>query len=118
MDIENKIEEVEGKIIEHSLAYEIMLELKTTIRRQYIILFTVICLWAATIGGFMWYQSLWDYSSTSTYEANGIYALIDSNGNIVAQDVTKEQLDAFREWWELNGNSKENGNQNQDAQKR
>lgn len=53
---------------------------------------------------------LWNqYDTVSSYEANGIYAIIDSDGNILAQDITQEQLDAFKDWWEING--KRQGNE-------
>lgn len=58
--------------------------------------FVTNCIWI-----WLWNQ----YDTVSSYEANGIYAIIDSDGNILAQDVTQEQLDAFTEWWELNGDS-------------
>lgn len=58
------------------------------------ILFLTNCAWML-----LWNQ----YDTMSSYEANGIYALIDSNGNILAQDITQEQLDAFKDWWEING---------------
>ena len=109
--VQKAIDEVTEKVEERSLAMEILVELRTNCKRWFAAFMIVLFLWAATIIGFLWYQSLWDYTTTSTYEANGIYALIDSNGNILAQDVSQEQLDAFAEWWNANGNSQTDNNQ-------
>lgn len=58
------------------------------------------------IGGFLWYLNQYDFSSTETINAtaNGVYALIDSEGNVIAQDLTAEEIQEV-----LNGQSNENG---------
>lgn len=112
MESIKKTEPTREQCTERSLASEVLQELKLGCKRLWIALLIVVILWAVTIVGFVWYQSQWDYSTTSTYEANGIYALIDSSGNIIAQDVTQEQMDAFTKWWEVNGDSQKNDNTN------
>ena len=107
---EKSTERIEGEIEGINFATEILRQLKDTIRRQWIMLIIVLCLWATTIGAFLLYLNQYDYSTS--YEATGVYALIDSNGNIVAQDVTDEQLKAFTEWWDINGDSQENNDEN------
>lgn len=56
-----------------------------------------------TIGGFIFFLLQFNFESSN--EANGIYAQIDANGNIISQDVSPEQWEAFTKWWEINGNS-------------
>lgn len=55
-----------------------------------------------TIAGFLWYLNQYDFSGTSsTYnDADGVYALIDSEGNVISADLTKEELEMI-----MNGNS-------------
>lgn len=51
------------------------------------------------IGGFLWYLNQYDFSSTQTVEqtAEGVYALIDSEGNTIAWDITPEELEGILE---------------------
>ena len=53
----------------------------------------------ATIGGFLWYLNQYDFSSTQMIEQNaeGVYALIDSEGNTIAWDITPEELEGILE---------------------
>ena len=46
------------------------------------------------VGGFLLYLNQYDFTSTEeyTYEANGVYALIDSEGNVIAQDLSPEVI--------------------------
>lgn len=72
-----------------------------TNRLPWIALFVVIVLWFATICAGIW---LWNqYDTVTSYEANGIYAFIDSNGNIIAQDFSENELEAFKERINNNG---------------
>lgn len=78
-------------------------------------LITVIIAWAVSVAvivaGFLLYLNQYDYTSTQSYEANGIYALIDSEGNIIAQDISPEIWDNFTEWWKVYGEGKSNDNE-------
>ena len=61
----------------------------------------------ATIGGFLWYLNQYDFSSsdTTTNNAEGVYALIDSEGNVVGTDLTAEDIEGLMEGL-ANGESK------------
>lgn len=58
---------------------------------------------AGITGGFIWYLNQYDFSGTSSVynEADGVYALIDSEGNVISADLTQEELEMI-----YNGNSK------------
>lgn len=47
-----------------------------------------------TIGGFLLYLDQYDYcgESTSTINAEGIYTLVDSEGNVIVQDLSLEEI--------------------------
>lgn len=64
----------------------------------------------ATIGGFLWYLNQYDFSSTETVTttATGVYALIDSEGNVIAQDLVPEDVQQIMEV--LNGDNNKEGN--------
>lgn len=53
----------------------------------------------AVIGGFLWYLNQYDFidTSTTTNTATGVYALIDSEGNVIAQDLTPEDITRLME---------------------
>lgn len=57
---------------------------------------------AGVTGGFLWYLNKYDFSSTSaTYtDADGVYTLVDSEGNVISADLTPEELEMI-----LNGYS-------------
>lgn len=54
----------------------------------------------ATVGGFIWYLNQYDFSgvTTTTNEystvqtAEGVYAVIDSEGNVIGYDLSSEEL--------------------------
>lgn len=48
---------------ENSLAWEMLKELSRTVKRQTIIIFVVLALWFSTIAGFVWYLSMYDFTS-------------------------------------------------------
>lgn len=54
MDIRKKVEEIEEKVSEHSLAYEIMLELKKTIKYQWFAIWMLIILLATSNAYWLW----------------------------------------------------------------
>lgn len=68
--------------------------------------------WVLTIAAFIFFLLQFNFSSSN--EATGVYAMIDSDGNIVAQDVSPEQWDSYIEWSELNGNSQEEKHNDQE----
>lgn len=88
---------------EGNFSSEILSDLRTSAKRVWIALFVVLGLWFATIGIFIAYI----YNTEEYYvDAVGIYTAVDSNGNIVSQDVDPETWQMFLEWAELNGTSK------------
>lgn len=64
------------------------------------------------VAGFLWYLNQYDFSSTTTESitnsAEGVYAIIDSEGNVVGSDYTAEDIQAFLEGVTNNGESNEN----------
>lgn len=102
---------------ENRFASEMLAEIKQGMKRLWIALIVVLGFWFATIGVFIWYINQFEYESSSTetitHSANGVYAIVDSDGNIIAQDATEAELDAFKEWWKLNGERDENSDENQ-----
>lgn len=46
------------------------------------------------IGGFLWYLNQYDFCSTetTTTTATGVYTLVDSEGNVIAQDISPEEI--------------------------
>ena len=47
-----------------------------------------------TIAGFLWYLNQYDFSATETItnSAEGVYAIVDSEGNIISSDLTSEEV--------------------------
>lgn len=104
--VENQIKSLDKKMEEYSMTWL----LAKNAKMWFIVAMTILVLWFATIGTFVWYLSQYDYTSTVENDAKGIYAIIDSNGNIISQDISPEMYQTFLEWWELNGDSKNEGN--------
>lgn len=70
--------------------------LQKNLLRTIIASFIVIVL---IVGAFLLYLNQYDFSSTQTVEntAEGVYALIDSEGNTIAWDITPEELQCIME---------------------
>lgn len=45
------------------------------------------------VAGFLWYLNQYDFTSYETSTAEGVYALIDSEGNVITSDLTPEEVD-------------------------
>lgn len=70
-----------------------------------------------TIGGFLWYLYQYDFVATTTETvtntAEGVYAVVDSDGNIIGQDLTAEEIQKLmEEVTSSDGESYTNNNQN------
>lgn len=76
--MEDKKEELKKE--EKSLAMELLEELKRQNKRLIVALFVVITLWAATIGGFMWYLNQYDFVSYDVNSQDG------GNANFIGND--------------------------------
>ena len=46
------------------------------------------------VAGFLWYLNQYDFSSTTTESitAEGVYAIVDSEGNVIGSDFTAEEI--------------------------
>ena len=62
-----------------------------------------LCAILVIIGGFIWYLNQYDFESTSTQIASGVYAVVDSDGNIIANDLTPEDIQHCLEVISSNG---------------
>lgn len=53
----------------------------------------------SVVGVFVWYLNQYDFvsSDTTTYDASGVYAIIDSDGNVVGQDFTADEINKMLE---------------------
>ncbi len=69
--------------------------------------------WAASViiivGAFVWLWNQYDYSSS--IEANGVYNLVDSEGNVITSDISPDDVIRILETLD-NGEGKGNTNQN------
>lgn len=59
------------------------------------------------VAGFLWYLNQYDFSATETIanSAEGVYAIIDSDGNVIGSDFTAEELQEFLEGLNTDGES-------------
>lgn len=73
--------------------------------------FTVILI---IIGGFLWYLNQYDFEGTSTSynTATGVYAVVDSHGNVITGDLTAEEIDKMLEALSIYGYSETTTDQN------
>ena len=58
------------------------------------------------VAGFLWYLNQYDFSATTTetITAEGVYAIVDSEGNVIGSDFTAEEIQGLMEGI-LNGES-------------
>lgn len=71
-----------------------------------------LCAILMVIGGFIWYLNQYDFegTTTTTTSATGVYAVVDSEGNVIANDLTPEEIQSIMEV--LHGNSQSGQNTN------
>lgn len=80
------------------LASEMLSELKLQNKRKDRLILSLLAALVLVVVAFLLYLNQYDFSSSTTQEATGVYALIDSQGNMITADkVTDEQLNAFIE---------------------
>lgn len=64
------------------------------------------------VGGFLLYLYQYDFSATDSWQiektAEGVYAVIDSDGNVIGQDLTPAELEELLTNGESIGESDEN----------
>ena len=61
------------------------------------IIFGMLLTIALIVGGFLWYLNQYDFSSTESITATGVYTLLDSKGNVIAQDFSSDELESILE---------------------
>lgn len=63
------------------------------------------------VAGFLWYLNQYDFSATSTETitntAEGVYAIIDSDGNVIGSDFTAEEIQGLLEGVTADGEGNE-----------
>lgn len=93
---------------------ELLSELKTENARKSsqiqrmskIILITIIAAVTSCVllvAGFLAYFSMYDFSSATLNSAEGFYAIVDSDGNVVGADFTAEEIEQFLEAMNTDG---------------
>lgn len=79
----------------NSLAMDLLQDYKLNFKRVFALLIIVLILWAATIGGFVWYLNQYDF--VSSIESTAVYSIIDSSGNVISSDIPQDQLERILE---------------------
>lgn len=51
------------------------------------------------VAGFLWYLNQYDFSATTTetITAEGVYTIVDSEGNVIGSDFTAEEIEGLLE---------------------
>lgn len=77
-----------------------------------------LCAILMVVAGFLWYLNQYDFSATETMTetitntAEGVYAIIDSEGNVISSDLTAEEIQTLMEEVIVDGDSENDPNQN------
>lgn len=74
---------------------ELLSEIKEQSRRWFRAFLIMVAVEVLTIAGFIWYPNQYDFESS--IEQNGVYTLIDSEGNVISSDITPEQIEKIME---------------------
>ena len=83
-----------------------------------IITTVALCTVLLVVAGFLWYLNQYDFSATETMTetitntAEGVYAIIDSEGNVISSDLTAEEIQTLMEEVIVDGDSEHDPNQN------
>lgn len=58
-----------------------------------------LCTMLLVVAGFLWYLNQYDFSATTTetITAEGVYAIVDSEGNVIGSDFTAEEIQGLLE---------------------
>ena len=67
---------------EHSIAYEMLGELKKNNKRLFISIIIILTMWLLTICGFLYYLSLYDFVTETTQEVT------DTDNSNISQEVS------------------------------
>lgn len=75
-----------------------------------------LCTVLLVVAGFLWYLNQYDFSATETVTetitAEGVYAIVDSAGNVISSDLTAEEIQALMHEVIVDGDSNTNQNGN------
>ena len=77
-----------------------------------------LCAVLLVVAGFLWYLNQYDFSATETMTetvtntAEGVYAIIDSEGNVISSDLTAEEIQTLMDEVTVDGNGESNSNPN------
>ena len=77
-----------------------------------------LCTVLLVVAGFLWYLNQYDFSATETMTetitntAEGVYAIIDSEGNVISSDLTAEEIQTLMEEVIVDGDGENDPNQN------
>lgn len=66
------------------------------------------------VAGFLWYLNQYDFTSYETSVAEGVYAIVDSEGNVITSDLTSDEIIALVEGVMNDGQSSENSSSVED----
>lgn len=58
-----------------------------------------LCVVLLVVAGFLWYLNQYDFSATTTetITAEGVYTIVDSDGNVIGSDFTAEEIQGLLE---------------------
>ena len=58
-----------------------------------------LCAILLVVAGFLWYLNQYDFFATTTemVTAEGVYAIVDSEGNVIGSDFTAEEIQGLLE---------------------
>ena len=89
---------------EDFIVSELISELKSENQRKDKLIQRLCCVVVAAlvaillvVAGFLWYLNQYDFTSYETSMAEGVYALIDSEGNVISADLSPEDIDLLLE---------------------
>lgn len=88
-------DKLKGKEEKEVFVLELLSEIKEQSRRWFRAFLIMVAVEVLTIGGFIWYLNQYDFESS--IEQNGVYTLIDSQGNVISSDITPEQIEKILE---------------------
>ena len=95
MENRDNVKEKEEKEEKEVFVLELLSEIKEQSRRWFRAFLVMVVVEVLTIAGFIWYLNQYDFEST--IEQNGVYTLIDSQGNVISSDITPEQIESIME---------------------
>ncbi len=102
--------------VSHQLVMEVISEVKNMTHRQRrfdtVVILSLILVIAVIVCGFIWYLNQYDFIGTShyenDYEVTGVYSIVDSDNNVIAQDISPEMWQKFLDW-QVNVNGEDKG---------